>query len=64
MTNKEKFEKLFEETFGVSAHSVFELECTCTGKCTHDDFLPCIQCEYDSRNFWKQEYKDRKEISQ
>ncbi len=64
MTNKEKFEKLFEETFGVSADSVFEFECTYPGKCPHDAFFPCIQCEYDARNFWKQEYKDRKEISQ
>lgn len=59
MTNKEKFEKIFEETFGVSAHSVLELECTCEDKCPHDDFFPCIECEYDARNFWKKEYKER-----
>jgi len=63
MTNKEKFNKLFEETFGVSAYSVFELECTCTGLCPHDTNprFKCIQCEYDARNFWEQEYKERKD---
>lgn len=59
MTNKEKFEKIFEETFGVSAHAVFDLECTCEEKCTHDDFFPCIECKYDARNFWKQEYEEK-----
>ena len=60
MTNKEKFNQLFEETFGVSAFSVFELECTCTGKCPHynDEHFECVQCEYDTRNFWKQEYTE------
>lgn len=62
MTNKEKFNQLFEETFGVSVCSVFELGCTCTGKCPHynDKDFKCVQCEYYTRNFWKQEYKERK----
>ena len=61
MTNKEKFNQLFEETFGVSAYSVFELECTAPDKCPHynDPHFKCIECEYDGRNFWNREYTER-----
>lgn len=61
MTNKEKFNQIFEKTFGVSAYDVFELECTFEGRCPHYDEqdFKCKECEYDSRNFWNQEYKKK-----
>lgn len=61
MTNKEKFNQLFEETFGVSAYSIFELECTNPGKKCSKRYenTSCSECEYDASVFWKQEYKEK-----
>lgn len=63
MTNKEKFNQIFFETFSISPYDVFELECTYEGRCPHynETDFKCKDCEYDTRNFWNQEYKKRGE---
>lgn len=59
MTNKEKFDQLVKETFGITTYNIFELECVNNETCPHlNENFTCSDCEYDARNFWKQEYKE------